>query len=124
MKATQAVRQTGIIFPTISGTVNDWAPTDIATCSVIMPDLGGASRIVTGIDATGFVEGQMLWISAGATAGGGTLTLNHASGSSLSGNRFGCPNGANYAIQQHGGVMVIYSPTVSAANPFRVMGKS
>ena len=113
----------GIIFPTISANQNDWAPTGLSTCTGIVVNGSAGSRTITGLSASGFTEGQMLWIY-GISLGGGTLTLADQSASSASGNRFFCPGGTNYVINQHGGVMVVYSPTASAASPWLVLGKS
>lgn len=111
------------IFPSISGAVNDWAPTGWQTADIIEVDLGGAGRNITGISATGMTEGQTIWISPSNT-GGGSLTLVAASAASSSGNRFTGLGGANYVIAAGGAVAVCYMPTVSAANPWRIRGKS
>lgn len=121
LTAKAAVIESGVITPTIAGTVNNWAPTGLATCSVIIVNLSGASRIITGFDATGMTEGQRFKIFP-TNAGGGTLTLSQASGSSLAGNQMGCPNTVNYVIQPLASAEIVYLPSYSATVPFRVFG--
>lgn len=110
-----------VITPSIGATVNDWAPAGLATCNVIVVDLGGASRIITGFSASGFVEGQTFWITS-TNAGGGSLTFSQGSASSTSGNRIGAPNSVNYVAPSDSMNQIIYLPTRSAANPFRIVG--
>lgn len=110
-----------IITPTISANQNNWGPTGLATCNIIVVDLDGASRTITGFDSTGFVNGQTFYITA-INAGGGTLTFSHASGSSSSGNRIGCPNTANYVAPVQAMNQIIYLTNAAVASPFRLLG--
>ncbi len=104
-----------------AGNKDNYAPASLATTSNHFWDLGGAGRTITGIDATGLTEGQIFMVNA-INAGGGTLTYSHASASSTSGNRFGCPNGVNYVTPVGMQTLIVYNPTASAANPFRIFG--
>lgn len=104
----------------ISANQNDWAPAGIATASYVFVNQSAGSFTITGISATGFVEGQLLVLMPGGGAGN-TLTLAHASASSLSGNRFSCPTGVNFGVRNQGAVMIMYSPSRNAANPFQLI---
>jgi hypothetical protein len=110
----------GFIDETLSADQNNWAPTGLATCSLILITPSGASRTITGISATGLTEGQRFSIYNDGGSGSYNIVLAHASASSSSGNRFGCPDATNLTIPDHGGVEVVYLPSLSSANPFRV----
>lgn len=120
-KATGALIFANVLNPTITGTVNNWAPAGITACNVIIVDMNGAAKTITGIDASGFTEGQ-IFVITGTNNGGGALTLAHASGSSTAGNRFGCPGAVNYVLPFSQQVEVLYFPTKDANNCFRVLG--
>jgi hypothetical protein len=108
-----------IIGATVSAGQNNWAPAGVTTCAVISVDVSGATRTITGIDATGWTDGQRITIMARNN----DLVLAHGSASSTSGNRFACPGLANYTIRSGGGVDVVYSPAAAVAggNAFRVV---
>jgi hypothetical protein len=79
--------------------------------------VSGATRTITGFDATAFVDGQEFSILAITN----DLVLADKSASSTSGNRIGCPGAANFTIRAGGGITLVYDATLSAANPFRVL---
>ena len=110
------------INPSISADQNNWAPTGLATCTLIAVACNGAARTITGFDATGFVEGQTFYISP-TSLGGGNFTLSHGSASSTAGNRINCPGNVNYAWTGNGGAQIIYLPSLNANNPFYVIDK-
>ncbi len=114
----------GLIFPSISAGQNNWAPTGWATCGAIYVNGNSASRIITGLSATGWVEGQVIYVFAYNLGAGNTLTLSDRSASSTTGNKFFCPAGANFVLQNHGGVAVMYSPTMDSDAPFCIMAKT
>ena len=106
-----------VIRPSISGTVNNWNPTGLAHDVVILADLGGANRIITGISA--LADGAMLYLMAQSSTD--TITLSHLSGSSSAANQFRCPAGANYVIGNKAGVTVVYDATDTK---WRVVGQA
>lgn len=111
----------GIITPTISANQNNWAPTGLATCAIIIVDLDGASRTVTGFSATSFVDGQTFYVKA-TNAGGGNLTFSHGSASSTSGNRIQAPGSTNYVAPLLGFTQFIYYGAGAVANAFNIVG--
>lgn len=108
-----------VITPTVSGAVNNYAPTGITSASVVAITVSGGPHNITGLDATGWEEGEMKFFAINA----GQVNLQHGSASSTSGNRFGLATATAKNIDR-GGFIVVYSPTASAANPFRVIALS
>lgn len=110
----------GILNVVLASSPNDWAPAGITTAAVVTIDMGAVARTITGISATGFVEGQALYLLPYNTSAL-NLTLADKSASSLAGNRFSCPGGVNLTVRGTGGVMVIYLPTHATNNPWSVL---
>jgi hypothetical protein len=72
--------------PALTGDVDDYAPTGLAPGVVLRIDPGTANRIVTGISAASFNDGDILYISNASTTR--KLHLHTDDGSSLATNRF------------------------------------
>lgn len=123
VRASAALIFSGMITPSISADRNDWAPAGLATCSCIQLTMTGAGRTITGFDATGFSEGQIFTLSVSGS-GGFDATFAHASASSSSGNRISSANAANLVVRAGGGCIFQYMPTLSAANPFRIIASN
>ena len=106
------MRLTGAISPTISAHTHNWAPTDFATCEVIRLTATGS------YDLTGIAGG-----SKGRTIAlfviSGTVTLRHASASSLGANRFLI--GADAVLAAGYGATLMYD-SISAV--WRLLGRT
>jgi hypothetical protein len=96
-----------VIRPSISGTVNDWAPSGLAADVVILADLNSANRTITGISA--LADGAMLYLMAQSSTN--TITLSHLSGSSSAANQFRLPAGVDYTIGNKAGATIVYDAT-------------
>ena len=95
-----------------AGPYNNWSPTSLASAGYIDIDTGNANPTITGIDATGAVQGRRLKLTlmdGGYLTG---LTLSHMSASSTAANRFVCPGAKDYHIPPGGGVVLEYGSTV------------
>ena len=103
----------GIIFPTLSGDVNDWAPAGFSTCFAVYP-YSAASRIITGL--AGGVSGRVIWL-ANNNGGSIVLTLPYNSGSSLTANVFLTPGGVDLHLQPYTAVQLFYN-----GSDWQVMG--
>lgn len=113
---------TSYLNPTISGTVNDWAPTGWPNTIGISAVLT-ANRIITGFDASVLVSAQaisLFFLIHDGTAGK-TLTLKHADTGSSSGNRIYCPNATDYVLNKGEGVWILYEGLTAGANAFRLI---
>lgn len=102
--------------PTISADQNNYS---LGGKTVILPTISGATRTVTGFDSTGLTEGTLIFINTNAS--GQAMILAHASASSTSGNRFGCPGGVDLTVPAGSGIIIQYLPSFAAANPFRII---
>lgn len=98
--------------PTLSGSVNNFAPTGVSTASVVRVSASSAVD-VTGIDASGLVGtaggNRPMWMNVGSF----TITLKHASSSSLAANRIVGPGNSDYALLS-GATVELARDTVSA----------
>jgi hypothetical protein len=95
-----------VIRPSISANQNNWAPTGIVPECIIQPNLNSANRTITGIDSTGFADGDMLYLQCG---GANSMLLSHLSGSSSAANQIRCPGAATYTITDRAGVTLWYN---------------
>jgi hypothetical protein len=94
-----------IISPSLTGSVNDYAPTNIATCNVMRISSDGAYNI-TGLGG-GATGNQILMFNISAFS----LTLKHASASSSSGAKFACPGNADYVVTAGSCAVLWYDAT-------------
>ena len=104
---------------TIGATVNNWAPANITNNVFIALTVSAAAVHITGISATGFVDGQMLWIRPNTN----DVILDHNNVASAAGNRIACPAAANFTVRNGGAVLLVYSATLTnnANVPWNVM---
>jgi hypothetical protein len=114
----KAVIESGIITDTIAADKNNYSPTGLATCATLVTTVTGATRTVTGFDATGFVDGQEFTIINDNT---NQLTFAHSSASSSSGNRIGCPGAASKTISTNGSATFSYQSANFPVAPFRMI---
>jgi hypothetical protein len=97
----------------LAGTTSDWAPTGLATASVIRVTLTG-NQDLTGL--TGGADGRIIMLMNVDTAD--TLTLKHEVTSSAS-NQFRLPGSADMALTPNSAAFLMYDSTVSR---WRVIG--
>lgn len=103
----------GIITPTtLAGDVNNYAPTGLATCSVIRLGGGSSDRNISGIAAPPAGKSQVILLLNIGTSN--ALILNNQSGSSSTGNKFFGEGAGDVTVHKGGGVWLYYD-TVSAA---------
>jgi hypothetical protein len=102
-----------IISPSLTGSVNDWAPTGINTCNVIRVASDGAYNI-TGMGGGG--PGTVIVL---VNISASSLTLKHLSGSSAVGNKFSCPAAADYVLRTLASITVWYDAT---SQVWRIIG--
>lgn len=96
--------------PAISGTLNDYTPTNVGTSSTIHQDVSAAATI-TGLSsaiASGSTGGRVLFLENIATTPGDTITLTNEGAGSTAVNRFTLPNAQSVVIQPGGGVLLRY----------------
>jgi hypothetical protein len=113
-----AVVESNIITDTIAADKNNYSPGSLSTCATLITTVTGATRTITGFDATGFVDGQEFTIINDNT---NQLTFAHASASSSSGNRIGCPGAVSKTISTNGSATFVYQSANFAAAPFRMI---
>lgn len=108
----------GIISPAaLTGTVNNYNPTDLAISTIVRIDPGGASRDVTGLQAG--VDGEMkllLNIADGAE----DLVLKNQDAGSTAANRFYGANNTDVTVRRGGGTWVVYDATDSRWKPVAI----
>lgn len=111
---TLALTLSGTISPTaLSGAVNDYAPTGIATALTVRIDGGAADRNITGIAASQ-ADGRVLRIvNIGTT---NSLTLVNQSGSSTAANQFLLP--ADTILPINTSLALEYDGTTSRWRPW------
>lgn len=86
--------------------VNNYSPTLFGpTTSKLQITAAATGTVVTGINATGFVEGQSLIIRNPSTTD--QLVFPHLSGSSTAGNTFSNPNAASVGIPPLGASLAV-----------------
>ena len=107
---------TSAISPTaLSGSTDNYAPTNIGTNTTIHQDVSSAATL-TGLLSSvtnGSTSGRLLFLEDIATTAGDTLTLVNESASSTAANRFRLPGGLNYTLQPGDGITLRYDATVS-----------
>ena len=102
-----AAFQGDTVATALSANTNDWAPTDLATSSILYASASGANRNLTGL--TGGADGRVLTLfNAGATY---SIVVKNADTGSTAANRFALA--ADYTILPGAGVELIYDPNVS-----------
>lgn len=120
-QAAASILQTTVTLPTsttptaISGTLNNYSPTQIGAVSVLRQDVSSAATI-TGLDPainTGSNAGRLLLIENIATTVGDTITLTNEDAGSTAADRFTLPNAASWVISPGGAVILRYSGTAS-----------
>lgn len=107
-------RQTGIISPTLSGDVNDWSPTGLATASIIRIDPGASNRNITGLDAQ--PDGTIIELQNISSTANRTITLKDSSASSSSANRFLFKN--DLVISGSKAALIWYDGTTAQWRPY------
>lgn len=110
----QNANLSGDISPSaITGTQTDWAPTGIATASIIRVALSGSATIDS-IDPGSGADGRILILhNLAANSSGFTITLVHASGSGTATMRLACSGDANKTINPGGSALLIYDNTTT-----------
>ncbi|MBI2397729.1 MAG: hypothetical protein HYV17_08015 [Xanthomonadales bacterium] len=105
------MRLTGAISPTIAANTNDWSPVGFETTEVIRVTVSGSFDL-TGIVAAARGRTVALLVLSG------TLTLKHASGSSVVGNRFEL--GSDQVVPAGAGVLLYYDQVSTAWRAMRL----
>jgi hypothetical protein len=100
-------RMYGYIAPSLTASVNDWAPTGLSGARTVKISSTGAYSI-TGMAAGSEGEEKLL-----NNASGSTLTLPHNSASSAAANRWYCPGAASFSLTTLRTVLVRYDGDVS-----------
>jgi hypothetical protein len=118
LTVTGALVRSRIITDTIAANKNNYAPTGLATCATLVTTVTGATRTVTGFDATGFVAGQEFTVVNDPT---NQLVFTDSDVASTSGNRIGCPSAVSKTISTNGSATFVYLPSQFAAAPFRMV---
>ena len=113
MISSQATVISGTLSPTaLSGDVNNYNPTGLATATTLRIDGGAADRNITGLTAG--VDGQIIdLINIGAT---NNLTLNNQNASSSAANRFLLP--ADVILPINTALLLRYDGTSSCWRPW------
>lgn len=90
-EAGQLIKRANDISVTITTDQDDWAPTGIATASVIFVTTSGNVVTITGIDGSSLdeLDGTFFFITVSSSTG--RLQFSNNSASSVSGNRLLCP---------------------------------
>lgn len=102
------LRITGYIEPTISANTNDWAPAGIQSCTMIFLSVSGSTRTLSGIDVTGFAQGDLIYVTLqGPGSGGQALSLLHNNSGSSADNRFSLIGGATMTVSAGGGFILV-----------------
>jgi hypothetical protein len=104
----------GVVSATLTADQNDYAPTGIATCGMLLLSPSGASRVISGISSdltySGWAKtGRHLTVVNNAAAL--DLTLSHLGAGSSAGNRFNLPHGQNLVLGPGEGATFIYNGT-------------
>lgn len=103
----------GIITPAaLTGDVNNYAPTGLATAGVLRLGGGSSDRNISGLLAPTSGKAQLLLILNIGTSN--SLILNNQSASSSAGNKFFGPNAADVTIRKGGAIFVYYDITLAA----------
>jgi len=100
--------------PTLTVSVNDYAPTGWEEARVIRLESSGAVNITGWVART--VESQRLWL---VNVGANNITLTHADAASLTRNQFLCPGSANLVLNANDSVPTWYDLTTER---WRVLG--
>ena len=102
-----ALRGAPITPAQIVADTNNYAPTGLSATGLVRLDTD-ALRTITGLSATGVVDGQAIAI---ANVGAFPIRLADESASSTAANRFTCPGDRGYVIPADDGVRLIYDTT-------------
>ena len=92
---------------TITADQNNWNPTGLSSAR-ILGVASDATRNITGI--AGGVNGQVLLL---VNTRGNPIVLKNQNGGSSAGNRFQCPNSADYTLGVGFSVQIYYDGTAS-----------
>jgi len=104
------LRLNNIVSPAqITANVNDYAPSGLATANWLRLT-SDASRNITGLDATGIADGQLLLIT---NVGDQNLVFIHESASSTAANRFQTPGDVDETFNDNHGAWFVYDGTTS-----------
>lgn len=101
---------------TLTGNVNDWAPSGITPGALIYISCGASSRNITGIDSTGFSDGDVVHLfNRDSTSASQPFVLMEGNGSSAAGNQFlfRSASAANISIPRRCGITLVYDGTDS-----------
>lgn len=93
------------------GTINDYSDPDMLTHGMlIIKGADNSGTALTGIDSTGFVAGDVLWMINLSQSGVdvGMVELFHEDTRSLPANRIQSPGAVPCYVNQYGGIMLIY----------------
>lgn len=93
--------------PALTGDVDNYNPAGIAPGVLLIIDPGGSDRDITGFNSTGFVAGDMLYISE--ASGSDKLKLKDNDGASSAGNRFAMSGDLD--IKENMGTTLYYNGT-------------
>lgn len=88
-----------VISASLTGSVDNWAPTGYATATTVDITSSTGSYNITGYDGSSATSGYLVRI---LNRSGQTLTLKHNSGSSSSGNKFICIGSADVTLVDGG----------------------
>lgn len=104
-------RQTGIVSPpTITANQNDYTPANLAIARILRL-IADAARSLTGLAAQ--PNGTRLTLSNITGTAANTITLTHQDAASQPANRFICPGGANFVLNEGDSVDTWYDGTTS-----------
>lgn len=96
------------ITPSITGNVNDWAPTGIGTCVFVEITNNNAANQITGMNASQ-VDGRLLFIRVAPSSQ--QITIKNENASSSAANRFRNRNNGDAVITPDGWFMFRYNGT-------------
>lgn len=115
INANAGVRLSGVITPpALSGNVDDYNPTGLATSATMRVDGGAVDRNITGVAAQ--PEGTIIrFVNIGAT---NALIINHQSASSAAANRFILTGSTNSTIPVGGAAVFRYDSVSLRWRPF------
>lgn len=94
--------------PMLLANVDNYAPRNGSARAVWWVS-SDASRNVTGISATGMVEGQAIWLF---NAGAQDIVIVHESTASYEANRFILAGSANFTLGTHRGIQIVRNTTL------------
>jgi hypothetical protein len=96
--------------PALTGDVNDYAPTGLATAHIIRVDCGGVDRSITGLEAAGVPATALIKyiVNVGSA---GNLTVEELDGGSIAANQFKL--GGDITLAPGDSLAVFQSATVS-----------